>query len=141
MNTPEDHGRMVKILLLQFVWDGTEPLFPLNGLVSMLPPNPASGPITPDNFKMARSVECPDLPDMGLTVDGTLVFQWGESDVLVDNHTLETGLLLMNQSRYNGSVSFSARIQPKDLHPVWGRIISLGWSLQESVEGSYSSMQ
>lgn len=107
----------------------------------MLPPNPASGPITPDNFKMARSVECPDLTDMGMTVDGTLVFQWGESDVLVDNHTLETGLLLMNQSRYNGSVRFSARIQPKDFHPIWEHIIGLGWSLQESVESSHPSMR
>lgn len=129
----------MKALLLQFVWDDSEPLFPLNGPVSTLPPNPASGPITSDNFKMARSVECPDLTDMGMTVDGTVVFQWGESDVLVDNHTLETGLLLMNQSRDNGSVNFSARIQPKDLHPIWGHIIGLGWGLQESVESNYPS--
>lgn len=105
----------------------------------MLPPNPGSGPITPDNFKMARSVECPDLTDMGMTVDGTVVFQWGESDVLVDNHTLETGLLLISQSRDNGSVNFSARIQPKDLHPIWGHIIGLGWSLQKSVESTSPS--
>ena len=79
INTPEDHGRMVKALLLQLVWDDSEPLFPLNGPVSTLPPNPASGPITPDNFKMARSVECPDLTDIGMTVDGTVVFNGAKS--------------------------------------------------------------
>lgn len=78
---------------------------------------------------------------MGMTVDGTLVFQWGESDVLVDNHTLESGLLLMNQSWNNGSVKYSARIQPKDLHPIWGYIIGLGWNLQESVESSHPSQE
>lgn len=111
-NTPEKHGRMVKVLLLQFVWDDSEPFFPPNNPVSMLPPNPVSGPITPENFKMARSVECPDLSDMGMTVDGTVVFQWGESDILVDDHALETGLLLISKCQDNGSVVFSARIQP-----------------------------
>ncbi|XHG08702.1 hypothetical protein AWENTII_011797 [Aspergillus wentii] len=75
IRTREDHGRMVKALLLMFLWEYCDPEFPPNGPVSMLPPNPASGPITADNFKMARSVECPDLTNMGTTVDGTVVFQ------------------------------------------------------------------
>lgn len=77
--------------------------------------------------------------DMGMTVDGTIVYEWGESDVLIDDHTLETGLLLMNKSRPHGPSYFSAHIHPQDLERIWGKIIGLGWDLPEAVESSFPS--
>ena len=133
IKTPEDHGRMVKAFLLLFVWDYGDPYFPLNCQLMKISPNPATGPITPENFKMARSVECPDFEDMGMTVDGTLLFLWEKMDFLIDDQTLKTGLIMATETRDDGSVAFSARFQPEYVWQIWEDRQELLWRLGASV--------
>ncbi|KAL2011090.1 hypothetical protein VTN00DRAFT_3808 [Thermoascus crustaceus] len=45
-----------------------------------------------DTFKLAQSVQCPDFSDMGMTADGTIVFDYIGPFFLVDGHTFKTGL-------------------------------------------------
>ncbi|OJJ36369.1 hypothetical protein ASPWEDRAFT_37942 [Aspergillus wentii DTO 134E9] len=139
IKTPQDHNRMIKAFLLQWEWNYDDPINPVSSPVAMISPSATDKPITAETFKLARSVECPDFSDMGMTVDGTVIFNEIGTAVLVDDVTLQTGLILMLKPHTNGSVEFAARMRPEDVRHVWNTLVGLGWGLEGAIEREHVS--
>lgn len=55
-----------------------------------------------DTFKFRQSLARPDFLDVCLTVEGTLLFSDCFPKLIIDDHTLETGLCLWVQYQNNG---------------------------------------
>lgn len=62
-------------------------------------------------FKFRQSVARPDFLDMYMTVDGTVLFTECEPKLIIDDHTLETGLCLWVQFENNGTRERAWRAQ------------------------------
>lgn len=54
------------------------------------------------NFKFRQSVARPDFQDMHMTQDGTVLFANTFPKLIIDDHTLKTGLALWVQYETNG---------------------------------------
>jgi hypothetical protein len=79
-----------------------------------------------DNFKFRQSVARPDFQDVHMMQDGTVVFANDTPKLIIDDHTLETGLALWIQYETNGFRERVYRVQLlskefpdlfRDVHP------------------------
>ncbi|OOQ88160.1 hypothetical protein PEBR_14106 [Penicillium brasilianum] len=98
--TPETQALLAKCLITLFGWMGDQEY--MTSTMSMYYPLEDNQGNILDIFKFRQSLARPDFLDVCMTVEGTLLFSDCFPKLIIDDHTLETGLCLWIQYQNNG---------------------------------------
>ncbi|KAJ5657699.1 uncharacterized protein N7484_001348 [Penicillium longicatenatum] len=107
--TAETQALLAKCIISLFGLDCGDG--PLASEISLLMPLEENQCDLIDNFKFRQSVARPDFQDVHMMQDGTVVFANDTPKLIIDDHTLETGLALWIQYETNGFRERVYRVQ------------------------------
>jgi len=118
LNESLNRALWTKLRVLLYNFEGNEE--PIVGDEGSLSQNPASNfPLTPDTFLKSEVVECADFRRMGMTRQGHVVFYTTSIEILADEKSLKTGMLLLCDFKTNGDIDKRLRLPPWDLQHPW----------------------
>lgn len=118
-----------KFRILLYQLEGEDGPLINDGEATICIPNPASGPggcVNPNQeFLMWSCVENADFHRMYMTSKGTVISPWIDNSgpfILVDQESLDTGLLLLCEFHNNGELGVHHRIRHWILYRIWNLI-------------------
>lgn len=128
LDTPRNLVSLAKLRILSYKLQHSDPEGSERPGIVCASPNSSPSALGAKDFMKASALEPADFMNMAMTVHGTVVFRFNKI-ILADQHSLDTGLLLLTDFKSNGAVGTSMRFSVLEFEDVYNQLVGMGRSV------------
>lgn len=136
LDTPRKRALWTKLRVLLYEFEAFTPSQPIIfsddiGFVDQEPYKSFCPDLSLETYMSWQSLQTARFDQMGMTVSGEVIFFRTGTTFILDDFTLETGMILMCDFEHSGAPRCRVRINALDIGHPWRMFIGLGKGVEE----------